>query len=107
MNESSILINGIQQKDNYTFSIEWSDGQVNDFRLSTLQKLCPCAGCIDEQTGKRRKDAKSLDENVRAERIVSVGRYALRVYFTSGCSTGIFGYDMLRQISKQSNERGI
>lgn len=98
MNDQTILIKRLQQKDNYTFTIEWSDGQVNDYRLSTLQQHCPCANCSDEATGKRRNDVKNLSENVRAQRIVSVGRYALRIYFTSGCSKGIFDFNLLRRI---------
>lgn len=98
MNDQVLSIKRLQQKDNYTFTIEWNDGQVNDYRLSTLQQHCPCANCIDEATGKRRIDAKILSENVRAQRIVSVGRYALRIYFTSGCSKGIFDFNLLRRI---------
>ncbi|MBA3815716.1 MAG: DUF971 domain-containing protein [Parachlamydiaceae bacterium] len=90
-------IKRLEQMDNHTFTIEWSDGQVNDYHLSTLQQRCPCANCTDEQTGKRRVGIKNI-ENVGAQRIVSVGRYALRVYFTSGCSAGIFGFDMLRNL---------
>lgn len=98
MNDQSISIRGLQQKDNYTFTIEWSDGQIYHYRLSTLQKYCPCANCTDEVTGKRRNDAKNLNDDVRAQRIVSVGRYALRIYFTSGCSKGIFDFNLLRRI---------
>jgi len=97
MNDQTIQLKSLEQRDNYTFTIEWSDGQLNDYSLSTLQQHCPCANCTDEQTGKRRAGIKNI-ENVRAQRIVSVGRYALRVYFTSGCSAGIFSFDMLRNL---------
>lgn len=95
-----LMLRKIQQKDNYTFTIEWKDGLVGNYRLSELQMRCPCAACIDEATGKRRTPTNSIDPTVRAIKIVSVGRYALRVHFTSGCSTGIYDFDMLYGMAK-------
>lgn len=86
----------INQIDNHTFAIEWSDGVVMQYRLSELQKKCPCANCVDENTGKRLLNEALLKEDVRAISISSVGRYALRIQFTSGCTQGIFSFDTLR-----------
>lgn len=91
----TFAVRKIEQVDNHTFAIEWNDGRRVSYRLSALQKLCPCANCTDEITGRKLLDPASVDENVRAKRIVSVGRYALRIEFTSGCSMGIYGFDML------------
>lgn len=95
-----VFVKQIKQKDNHTFTIAWSDGEMADYRLSELQKRCPCAGCNDEVTGKRLIDDSSLRVDVRAVRIVSVGRYALRVQFTSGCSMGIYEFDMIKNLAK-------
>lgn len=92
------LVRTISQKDKHTFTIEWSGGHVSDYRLSDLQKQCPCAKCVDETTGQRIADPSAVQDDVAAKRIVSVGRYALRVEFTSGCSTGLYGFDMLRKL---------
>lgn len=92
------LVRKIYQKDNHSFAIEWNDGQMGIYKLSDLQKLCPCAACIDEQTGKRILDIATVKEDVRAIRITSVGRYALRIQFTSGCSNGIFDFDFLKKM---------
>lgn len=101
MTNHTVLVRKISQKDNHTFVIEWNDGEVNNFRLNELQKLCPCAKCVDEITGKQLLDVKSINPDVRATRIVSVGRYALRIQFTSGCSTGIYSFDSLRRIGNE------
>lgn len=100
MNASAVLVRKILQKDNYTFTIEWSDSSVADYRLSDLQKRCPCANCTDEITGKRLLDENSVKHDVKAVRIASVGRYALKIQFTSGCSTGIYSFDMLHGLAK-------
>lgn len=95
-----VLIRKIWQKDNHNFSIEWSDGNINEYRLSKLQKNCPCAGC--NVTNHRLSSEEVIQDNIRAIRINSVGRYALRIHFTSGCSKGIYSYEMLREFSKNA-----
>jgi DUF971 family protein len=94
------LIRKIEQIDNHNFLLTWNDGIISAYRLSTLEKNCPCAHCIDEMTGKRRSSPSLIDENVKALKIQNIGRYALKVHFTSGCSTGIYDFDLLRNLSK-------
>lgn len=89
-------IEEIKQKDNHTFTIKWTDGVEKDYRLSDLQKRCPCANCVDEASGVRVVNPETIDESVKARKISSVGRYAIRVDFTSGCSLGIYSYEDLR-----------
>lgn len=90
-----IAIRQIKQVDNYHFQIEWSDGVAKIYRLEDLQKRCPCAGCVDEATGERKSTASVVSQEVRAKAIQSVGRYALKIQFTSGCSTGLYDFSML------------
>lgn len=98
------LVKRIEQIDNHQFQIIWNDGIVGTYRLSDLQKKCPCANCTDEWTGQRIVPESSVRDDVRAVKVQSVGRYALKIQFTSGCSTGIYGFDMLHQIaSEQQN----
>lgn len=98
----AILLLNIQQKDNYSFTIDWSDGTSATYSLSELQKKCPCANCNDEVTGKRVVDPATVQPDVRAVRIKNVGRYAMKIQFTSGCSTGIYDYNMLHKIGNSS-----
>jgi len=93
-----IFVSKIWQKDNFTFFIQWNDGIVQEFRLSDLQRECPCANCSDEISGKRLLDPRTVPDDVRAVVIRSVGRYGLRIQFNSGCSTGIYSFDRLRKI---------
>jgi ATP-binding protein involved in chromosome partitioning len=93
-----LFVRQIWQKNNDTFSIEWNDGLVQDFRLCNLQRNCPCAHCTDEMTGKQLLDPKTISDDVKAVVIRSIGRYGLRIQFTSGCSTGIYSFDRLRKM---------
>ncbi|NDD57912.1 MAG: DUF971 domain-containing protein [Chlamydiae bacterium] len=91
------FIRKIYQKTNTVFTIEWMDGRITDYKLSDLQKLCACARCLDEVTGKRISDTSLISEDLTAIRVYSIGRYALKIEFSSGCSRGIFPYTWLRQ----------
>ncbi len=95
MTSPAVLVHKIFQTDNHHFTIEWSDGQKTTYRLSDLQKSCSCAHCVDEMTGKRVLDPTTIQQDVRATRIMNVGRYALKIQFTSGCSYGIYRFDFL------------
>lgn len=88
----SFFIKKISQDDNFTFSVEWNDEKRSSYRLSALQKQCPCANCSERMSA-------NVFENVKAKRIVSVGRYALQIEYTSGCSLGIYDFDFLRKFS--------
>lgn len=103
MKQPPVLIKKISQKTNVIFVIEWSDGVIIDYRLGALQKRCPCAQCYDPVSGKQLCLDRQLDSDVRALRLMSVGRYALRIQFTSGCSKGIYSFAMLRQLAKEKN----
>ncbi|MDP1880419.1 MAG: DUF971 domain-containing protein [Parachlamydiaceae bacterium] len=88
----------IWQNDDFHFSIEWDDGMVQKFRLSELQRICSCANCKDEITGKSILNANSIHHDVRATVVRSVGRYGIQIQFTSGCSFGIYSLEELRQM---------
>ncbi len=57
------------------------DNQWHRLSLHTLQKRCPCARC---------KGEKKCAEDVSLLEFSLVGRYAIRVIFSSGCSQGIY-----------------
>lgn len=87
---SPISIKKMGNKDSYTLTIEWSDGQLNDYKISDIQKNCPCADCADE------KKEKLIDPQVQINKIEAMGKYALRFQFSSGCSHGLFPFELLR-----------
>ncbi|EFB42218.1 hypothetical protein pah_c014o159 [Parachlamydia acanthamoebae str. Hall's coccus] len=66
-----------------------------NYRLSDLQRVCPCAGCWDDANQERLNLPQNSPDNLTALKITSVGRYALQIRFSSGCSNGIYCYDFL------------
>lgn len=102
MNDSVVLgMQNIWQIDDTSFAIAWNDGLTQRYRLAPLQRSCPCAGCYDPENHCRLKSAPNVQENVRARCLKSVGNYALRIEWTSGCSAGIYSFSLLRTLGEK------
>lgn len=68
-------------------ALEIRKGRVS---LHELQKRCPCARC---------KLQKKCDENVSLLEFSLIGRYAIKVSFSSGCSRGIYPITLLEDLA--------
>jgi ATP-binding protein involved in chromosome partitioning len=79
--------------------IEWADGASSEFHPLDLRLACPCAGCVDEMTGKPILRPETVDPLVHPLKIEYVGRYAIRFEWSDGHGTGIFPFEFLRRLS--------
>ena len=59
---------------------------------------CPCAGCVDEWTGRRVLKSEDVSEDISPSSLEVVGRYALRVHWSDGHSHGIYTFESLRNL---------
>ncbi len=84
--------------DGTALRIVWKDGHVSVFSPHALRLLCPCAGCIEEMTGRPILDPASVPEGVYPTAIHYVGRYALQFMWSDGHSTGFYPFEMLRRV---------
>jgi ATP-binding protein involved in chromosome partitioning len=80
-----------------SFKLQWSDGKNTLVSFKDLRFLCPCANCVDENTGKRKIDKSQIGDQVVPSRVSTVGNYALTIHFSDGHNTGIYSYDYLRK----------
>ena len=80
----------IQQLSRYCFQIRWSDSSCDEYLLSDLQKNCPCLSC--------QSAPKIVEPLVMAEEIKTIGKYGLKIIFTSGCNQGIFSFSDLKNL---------
>ena len=83
-------------EDGKRLRIVWRDGHVSEYEPRALRLSCPCAGCVDELTGRPLLDAGSVPEEINPVRIDYVGRYALAFQWPDGHDTGIYPFDLLR-----------
>jgi DUF971 family protein len=81
------------------FEIAWPGGRVAIVPGFTLRDLCPCAACIEEGTGRKILDPSTIPLDIHAEKIDSVGSYAIQVHWSDGHDTGLYTWDLLRAAS--------
>ncbi|MCK5942377.1 MAG: DUF971 domain-containing protein, partial [Planctomycetes bacterium] len=69
--------------------------QARDLRLA-----CPCASCVDENSGAPLLDPKTVAEDIHLVGAELVGRYGLSFEWSDGHRTGIFAWPMLKQLGE-------
>lgn len=76
--------------------IDW-DGAGHEARFPArdLRLACPCAGCVEEMTGRPLLDPASVPADVAPATLSLVGAYGLRVQWSDGHGTGIYTFAAL------------
>jgi DUF971 family protein len=86
--------------------IVWSDGHASRYDFPYLREHCPCALCNDEREKKEQGKSKiasgaalpMFKPRVKAKAATAVGNYAIQIEFSDGHATGIFSFDILREL---------
>jgi DUF971 family protein len=81
---------------------KWEDGLESYIKLKTLREKCPCANCEGEKDvfGNIYKGNTSpINENsFLLKGLQPVGYYALRPFWKDGHHSGIYSFEMLRDL---------
>ena len=77
--------------------ISWDDGHKSIYFAGYMRLNCPCALCEKLQLRTNRELFKNLD-NIQFNKWEQSGNYAVKVWFSDGHSTGIYRYELLREI---------
>ncbi|MEC7744573.1 MAG: gamma-butyrobetaine hydroxylase-like domain-containing protein [Candidatus Thermoplasmatota archaeon] len=88
--------------------LRFADGESFRIGYLSIRKRCQCAKCKPRQTNdQRRLEFEEEIERFRMEkpRAEVVGRYAIRLEWPSGCSSGIHAFSHLRQIAEELGTR--
>jgi ATP-binding protein involved in chromosome partitioning len=76
--------------------IEWQAGSHEGFfPARALRLACPCAGCVEEMTGRPLLDPATVPADVRPLRQALVGAYGLKISWSDGHDTGIYTFERL------------
>ena len=88
-------------EDGTRLRIRWKDGRVDEYEPRTLRLACPCAGCVEEMTGRPVLVPEMVPEDVYPEAIHYVGRYALQFVWSDRHTTGIYPFEYLRRLGER------
>lgn len=82
-------------------AIAWADEKENYIKFEKLRKACPCASCLGEPDALGRVVRPKVSWGLRAFELIGleeIGGYALQIKWGDGHSTGIYSFDLLRQL---------
>jgi DUF971 family protein len=84
-------------------SIEWSDGERRVYAMRELRDACPCATCREKRSQPADPLALPVLKQVPTQPLSiaamePVGNYAYAIRFSDGHDTGIFAFELLRQL---------
>jgi DUF971 family protein len=85
-------------EDGTALRIVWEDGHESVYLPFDLRMSCPCAGCVDEGSGRRTLTEATVPPGVYPTAINYVGRYALQFVWSGGHDTGFYSFDLLREL---------
>jgi DUF971 family protein len=79
--------------------ITWEDGHASRYELKYLRERCPCATCRAEPQA-HPEPPNPLQMYKPAPKLTNaetVGRYAIRLFWADGHSSGLYSFDYLRE----------
>jgi DUF971 family protein len=89
-------------------AVAWSDGTESFLKLTTLRRLCPCAGCAGERDllGRLMKgpDRPLTSSSFEVVRTLPVGGYAVQIFWGDGHSDGLYPFAKLREWGERPPE---
>ena len=81
--------------------IDWSDGEQRTYGIRELRNRCPCATCRE----KRKQPepmlpilAEAATQPLQIDGMKPVGSYAYSIAFSDGHDTGIFTFELLKEL---------
>ena len=80
--------------------ITWADGHASKYPLDYLRRKCPCAVCTAavEAPPEPPNPFPMYKPALRLTNAETVGRYAVRLFWSDGHSSGLYSFDYLREI---------
>ena len=85
--------------------ITWSDGQRRVYTFEQLRQKCPCATCRDERKAALEAPKAMLPvvdlsatQPLGVDQMAPVGNYAYGLTFSDGHDTGIYTFELLREL---------
>jgi len=81
-------------------TVKWSDGHESVYDARYLRLNCGCAECVEEWTQRMILDPATVPTDIRAEDYLKVGRYAVQFLWSDTHYTGIYPFDVLRDLCR-------
>ncbi len=89
---------------NGKLQVSWEEGKPASYETFDLRFACPCANCIDENTGVQILTKESIATDISVVRHQLVGRYGMSIHFSDGHNTGIYKFSKLKGLENGTRQ---
>jgi len=79
----------------HVLRITWNPEHTGDYTFHHLRSNCNCAACVDENSGVRILDPRTIPADIAITDMQLVGNYAVRIHWSDGHSTGLYTWEHL------------
>lgn len=91
----------------YLLKAEWKDGFSATIKLEDFRKECPCATCKEDEMHKKSSAITNLTMHKPGKNdlkeLKPMGNYGVTATWGDGHNTGIYPWDMFREIFEKHN----
>ena len=91
----------IEPHNDHEMKIAWNAGDSYALSYEEMRFQCPCAGCVDEHTGKRTLKREAIRKDIKPKGVELIGRYAISVAWNDNHSSGMLNFDRLRSLCEE------
>src|SRR5262249_45269279 len=84
--------------------LEWAGSPPVGVPFPLVRARCPCASCVDENTGIRLLDPATIPPDIQPTGMSFTGNYALKIAWSDGHSTGLYTWDLLAELAQLARE---
>ena len=92
-------------RDDRELELQWPDGTLHRLPFRFLRGRCPCAVCVDENTGVRIIDVDAIPADINPVELSFAGNYALKIKWSDRHDTGLFTWDYLAELASGDGVR--
>lgn len=89
---------------NGKLEVKWDENDSTSFETFDLRFACPCANCVDENTGVQMLTPESIATDISVVRHQLVGRYGMSIHFSDGHNTGIYKFSKLKELKNGTRQ---
>jgi ATP-binding protein involved in chromosome partitioning len=94
----------IGRANEHDLRVKWADGRETIYPARFLRLACPCAGCVEEMTGRVMLRDIDVAADVHPLSIHPVGRYAIQILWSDGHNTGLYTWERLHELVGQVSD---
>lgn len=101
MRDTDLIPKELNRVNGHDIQIVWRDGSDTRYPARWLRLHCPCAACVDEESGEILIGEAEVAKTAVPLAVQLVGHYGISVSWSDGHKTGIYPFVLLKALASE------